>query len=66
MDEAMFRHEVNDAVLFRDLHFYWKVICGLRWEEDIDSFLDERRVRSRVIKLIDTELSSQLSRMPRI
>lgn len=56
MDETVFRDEVNDAVLFRDLHCDWEVVRGLGREVHIDGFLDEGGIRSRVVNFNDVEL----------
>jgi hypothetical protein len=61
MDETIFRDEVNDAVLFRDLHGNGEVVCGLRWEVDINSFLDERRIGSRVVNFNNMKLCNSVS-----
>jgi len=49
MDETIFCHKINNPMLLGNLHGSWEVIRGLRWEIDIDSFLNESRVGSGMV-----------------
>jgi hypothetical protein len=41
MNEVVFGHEVDNAMLLGDLHGDWEIVGSLRWEVDVNSFLDE-------------------------
>lgn len=53
MDEAVLCNQVNDTVLLRDLHGNWEIVCSFGGEEDLCSFLRERRIGRGVIYLDD-------------
>jgi len=56
MDEAVFRDEVDDAMLFGHLHSHWEVVRGLSGEENVHSLFREHRVGRVVINFHNVQL----------
>ena len=56
MDEAVLRHEIDDAVLLRYLHCDREVIRGFRREIDVNGLLRERRVGGCVVDFHNVKL----------
>ena len=56
MDEAVLGDEVDDAVLLRDLHSYWEIVCCLWREEHVNSLLLEYRISCLVVDFNNMKL----------
>ena len=56
MDEAEFGDQENDAVLLRDLHSYWEIVCCLWREEHVNSLLLEYRISRLMVNFNNMKL----------
>ena len=56
VDEAVFCDEVDDSVLFRDLHRNWEIVRRLWREVDVDLLFGEHGILGLVIDLYDVKL----------
>lgn len=45
-------------MLLQYLHSHRKVVCGFRWEINVDGFLDEWRIRDSVVNFDNMQLDS--------
>ena len=56
MNEAVFRYQVDNSVLFRDLHGNWKIVGRLWGEVHIDLLFGECWIWGLMVDLHDMKL----------
>ena len=63
MNKSILCDQIYDAVLLRDLHCNWEIVCCLGREINIYSLLGESRVGGLVVNFNDVQLQKKFSNL---